>query len=51
MIGFGAIVKSIARVLEVAGAAVVLGLQQALGGRRPRLCPIPIPAEAKRRRR
>src|SRR5580693_3432125 len=51
MIGFGAIVKSIARALETASSAVALVLQQASGGRRPKLCPIPIPVEARRPRR
>jgi hypothetical protein len=51
MIGFGAIVKSIAGALEAAGAAAILGLRLTLGGRRPEPCPIPIPADAKRRRR
>jgi hypothetical protein len=51
MIGIGAIVKSIIKVLEDASKAVVLGLQLALGGRRPRPCPIPVSVADKRRRR
>jgi len=51
MIGFGAIVKLIAGVLEAAGSAAVFGLRLTLGVRRPRPCPIPIPVHAKRRRR
>ena len=51
MIGFGAIVKSFARALEVAGAAALLGLRLTFSDRRPKPCPIPIPVDAKRRRR
>src|SRR3954453_16055468 len=51
MIGIGAIVKSFARVLEVAGSAAVLGLRLALGDRRPKPCPIPVLDDARRRRR
>ena len=51
MIRFGAIVKLIARTLEVAGSSVVFGLRLALGGRRPKPCPIPIPVDARRRQR
>ena len=48
MIGIGAIVKSIARSLEAAGTAAILGLRLTLGARRPQPCPIVSPVEAKR---
>lgn len=50
MIGFGAIVKTIARVIEAKGSAAIQGLRLTFG-QRPKLCPIVIPAEVKHRRR
>jgi hypothetical protein len=49
MIGFGAIVKSFAKALEVAVSAAKLGLRLAPGDRRPKLCPIPVDAGSRRR--
>jgi hypothetical protein len=46
MIGFGAFVKSIIRVLEEA----TNGFRRTLGSQRPKLCPIPVHDESRRRR-
>jgi hypothetical protein len=49
MIGFGAIVKSFAKALEIAVSAANLGLRLSPGDRRPKLCPIPVDARCRRR--
>lgn len=50
MTGFGAIVKSIIKALEGASSATILGLRLALGGQRPRPCPIRVESDPRRRR-
>jgi hypothetical protein len=47
MSGFGAFLKPILSAIDQA----VLGLQRAVGDRRPKPCPIPIPVESRRRSR
>lgn len=50
MIAIGAIIKSIADTLEGVASAAERGLKAALGGRRPKPCPIYVQAEDRRRR-
>ena len=51
MIGFGAIVKSVVRAFDVAVSAASSALRLAPIDRRSKLCPVPIPVDARRRRR
>jgi len=51
MSGFGAILKTITRAIDVAASAVDRGFRSALRIPRPKLRPIAIPVEYRRRRR
>jgi hypothetical protein len=51
MIGLGAIVKAINKVLENAGSAAALGLRNTLNGQRPKPCPILVQVDQNRRQR